>query len=373
MKICFICTEIFAWGKYGGFGRVTRTIGSELVRHGFEVFAVVPRRQNQNEIEILDGIKVLSFPAHNPFFAKRLFKSCDADIYHSEEPSFLTYLAANAMPEKIHLVTSRDPRTFKDWLKELMYPSKNIFQVLANYFFENNLLVTKSVRRADKVFCTAKYLEEKVKAKYKLKNKIEFLPTPIVVPTRRLIKSNTPLVCFVSRLDRRKRPEIFFQLAESFPNVRFIITGESRDKSFQEYLFNKYSHLKNLEIRGFIDQFSNSELKTIFERSWILINTSVREGLPNSVLEAMAHKCAILSSVNSENVASRFGVYVKNDDFKTGLQMLFENNKWKPLGELGQQYVIENYEFTKAINMHINVYETLIKTFYHRTIVTESL
>lgn len=372
MKICFICTEIFAWGKFGGFGRVTRTLGGELVKCGFEVFAVVPRRQNQNEIEILDGIKVLSFPSHNPFFAKRLFKVCDAHIYHSEEPSFLTYLAANAMPEKIHLVTSRDPRNFKDWMKEMIYPSKNIFQVFANYFFENNPLVTKAVRRANKVFCTAKYLEEKVKAKYKLKKEVEFLPTPILVPTRRLIKSDTPQVCFVSRLDRRKRPEIFFQLAESFPNVKFIIAGESRDKSFQEYLFNKYSHLKNLEIRGFIDQFSNSELKTIFEQSWILINTSVREGLPNSILEAMAHKCAILSSVNSENVASRFGFYVKDDDFKTGLHILLENNKWKTLGEIGQKYVIENYEFSKAIDTHIQVYETLIKTNYHNAKPMES-
>lgn len=359
MKICFICTEIFAWGKYGGFGRVTRIIGSKLVELGFEVFAVVPRRENQNEIEILDGIKVLSFPPLNPFYAIKLFRTCDADIYHSEEPSYLTYLAEKAMPEKIHLVTSRDPRNFKDWLMELMYPSKNIFQVSSNFIFENNPFVTKSVQNADKVFCTAKFLGEKVKSKYRLKNNVEFLPTPVVIPTKQIIKSNKPMVCFISRLDRRKRPEKFFDLAETFPNVQFIAAGESRDKSFQKYLFNKYSHIKNLEIKGFIDQFSSNDLKIILKQSWVLINTSVREGLANSILEALAYQCAILSSVDSEHIASRFGFYVKDDDFKTGLSRLLEHDNWKALGELGQQYVIENYESGKAINEHVKIYKNL--------------
>ena len=120
MKVCFICMELFAWDKYGGFGKATRTIASELVKRNIEVFAVIPRRNNQKEFEILDGIKVLSFPKTNPFYAKRLFKECDADIYHSEEPSFGTYLAMKEMPQKIHLVTSRDTRLFKDWIREFI-------------------------------------------------------------------------------------------------------------------------------------------------------------------------------------------------------------------------------------------------------------
>lgn len=360
MKICFICTEIFAWGKYGGFGRVTRTIGSELVKKGLDVFAVVPRRQNQKEIEILDGIKVLSFPVQNPLYSIKLFRESDAHIYHSEEPSFLTYLAQKAMPAKIHLVTSRDPRNFGDWLQELLHPSKNIFQVISNYVFENSPLVTRSVQKSDKVFYTAKCLKHKVISKYKLKNDIEFLPTPIRVPAEQINKSEMPQVCFISRFDRRKRPEVFLKLAEKFPEVRFIAAGESRDKSYQKYLLSKFSHLKNLEMCGFISQFKDNKFKDILEKSWIFVNTSVREGLPNSILEAMAYKCALLSSVNPESVASNFGIHVNNDDFQTGLRLLLENDNWKSLGAFGQQYVLENYEFNKAIDKHIQIYKILL-------------
>ena len=59
MRICLISTEIFAWGKFGGFGRATRMIGGELVKRGVEVIAVVPQRPGQRAVEQLDGITVL--------------------------------------------------------------------------------------------------------------------------------------------------------------------------------------------------------------------------------------------------------------------------------------------------------------------------
>jgi glycogen synthase len=73
MKVCFICVEIFAWGKYGGFGRATRIICRELVKRGIEVFAVVPRRKGQKPVEELDGITVLSFPSYFPWSARELY------------------------------------------------------------------------------------------------------------------------------------------------------------------------------------------------------------------------------------------------------------------------------------------------------------
>ena len=115
MKVCFICVEIFAWGKYGGFGRATRLIGRELAKRGIEVFAVVPRQKNQKPVEYLDGITVFSFPKYLPWTSRKLLKQTNADIFHSEEPSLGTYLALKDMPKSKHLITFRDPRNFDDW------------------------------------------------------------------------------------------------------------------------------------------------------------------------------------------------------------------------------------------------------------------
>jgi len=352
--------EIFAWNKYGGFGKATRIIGKELVKCGIEVSAVIPRRNGQREFEVLDGIKVFSFHKTNPFYARKLFKKCNADIYHSEEPSFGTYLAMKEMPEKIHLVTSRDTKFFNDWVREFINPSFNKIQVLANYLYEDNYFVKRSVRKANRVFCAAKFLNGKVSKKYSLKNAVEFLPTPIEVPKKEIVKSGFPTVCYLARWDKRKKPELFFQLAESFPEIKFIAIGKGRNNNYDRYLRKKYSGLKNLMMTGFINQFETDELSKILETSWILVNTATREGLPNAFLEALAHKCAILSSLNPENVTERFGYFVKNDDFKEGLIKLLDNDNWRIKGEQGQEYVKENYELSSSIKQHIKIYQNIL-------------
>jgi hypothetical protein len=43
----------------------------------------------------------------------------------------------------------------------------------------------------------------------------------------------------------------------------------------------------------------------------IVVNTSVREGLRTSFLEALANKCALLSSVNPGGATAKFGYFCR--------------------------------------------------------------
>lgn len=359
MKVCFICVEIFAWGKYGGFGRATRIICRELVKRGIEVFAVVPRRKGQKPVEELDGITVLSFPLYFPWASRELCRICNSDIYHSQEPSFGTYLAMKEMPNRKHVVTFRDPRDIEDWKIEFQLRSLSKLRVLANYLYEDNFLVKRAVQDADSVFSAAKHLVSKIKSKYGLKSDPCFLPTPVAIPDK-IQKAITPTVCFLARLDRRKRPEIFFQLAKKFPHIKFIAVGKSRDEKWDSYLRKTYSNLPNLEMTGFIDQFSSPLHSNILEKSWVMVNTATREALPNAFLEAAAHRCAILSAVDPDGFASQFGYYAKDDDFSKGLDFLLENQRWKERGERGYEHVKETFEINRAIDQHITIYVKIL-------------
>jgi glycosyltransferase involved in cell wall biosynthesis len=359
VRVCLISLEIFAWGKYGGFGRATRAIGRELVRRGVEVFAVVPRRQGQRERERLDGMTVLSFPPSRPWRAAALLRECDADIYHSQEPSLATWQARRAMPGRKHIVTFRDPRSREDWLTELRHPSLHPLQVAANYLYEENPLVRSAARRADRHFCAAAGHSAKIAAKYGLPAPPPLLPTPIPVPEE-VTKALEPTVCFVARWDRRKRPELFLQLAERFPAVRFIAVGRARDPEVDRGLRDRYGHLPNLEMPGLIDQFASDALAAILSRSWVLVNTAAREGLPNAFLEAAAHGCAVLSAVDPEGFTSRFGRRVEGDDFAGGLEWLLGNGRWKELGCRGRHYVQETFEAGAAVDKHVVVYEEVL-------------
>lgn len=357
--ICLVAVEIFAWGKYGGFGRATRLIGRELARRGHTVFAVVPRRPGQRAVEQLDGMTVLGFSPWRPWEAAPLLARCDADIYHSCEPSLATYYAVRSMPRKHHMITFRDPRTLHDWWMEFSLPSLSRAQVLHNFLYENNGLVHRAIAEMDAVYTIGRDLVPKVRGMYRLRCDPAFLPTPVAVPDR-VEKATHPTVCYMARLDRRKRPRLFLDLARRFPRVQFILAGKSRDAAWETALRRDYGGLPNVAFAGFVDQFSDPRHGAILGQSWILVNTATREALPNSFIEAMAHRCALLSGVNPDGFAERFGYHAARDDFSDGLAWLLAEERWRARGQAAAAHIREVFEINRAMDQHVRAYEAVL-------------
>jgi glycosyltransferase involved in cell wall biosynthesis len=359
MKVCLISTEIFAWGKHGGFGRATRMIGGELVKRGVEVFAVVPQRPGQQPVEQLDGITVLGFRPHRPQHMLQLFKEVDADVYHSCEISLGTLLAQWAMPHRRHMITFRDPRDWTDWAYEFFRPSLSRAQVVGNYLFESSPILRRAVRNADALYTIAHWLIPKVERMYRPCQTPRFLPTPVPIPPEP-VKASRPTVCYVARLDRRKRPHLFFDMASRFPEVRFLAMGKSRDRAYEAWLRNSYGGLPNVEFLGMVDQFASDLHGSTLGQSWIMVNTATREAMPNSFLEAASYGCAIMSHVDPDGFASKFGYHAAKDDFAQGLAWLLHDHRWRDRGARARQHVTDVFAVDRAINLHLDAYRALL-------------
>ena len=91
-----------------------------------------------------------------------------------------------------------------------------------------------------------------------------------------------------------------------------------------------------------------------------MVNTATREALPNSFIESLASKCAILSHVDPDGFASRFGYHAKNDDFEQGLGFLLENDRWREKGEKGYEHMKETFEMDAAMDRHVKIYSQLL-------------
>ena len=232
-------------------------------------------------------------------------------------------------------------------------------QVLSNLFYEDNFLVHRAVREMNGLYAASQFLIPKARKKYRLSKNPIFLPTPVSVPDQ-IRKDTKPTVCFNARWDRRKRPELFFELAKEFPRVQFIAIGKSRDAAWDTYLRNKYNRLPNLEMVGFINQFEDDKLSTTLEKSWVVVNTAAREGLPNSFIEAAAHGCAILSAVDPDRFASNFGYHAQHDDFAKGLEILLDKGNWRKRGNLGREYILNHFAIDKSIDEHLDIYQKTI-------------
>lgn len=363
MKICFVVNEFFGWGKYGGFGSATRMIATGLAAIGIEVDVVTPIRRGQAPIERADGLTIRGFQPWSMQDQIRAYRESDADIYHSQDPSLGTLLCQRAMPDRRHVVTCQDPRTWRDWWIELScYLDERRYKSLLTWPYEDNPLVWRAVRRADAVFSEAKHIVPKAQKKYRLKVAPQFLPNPVPLPDGPALKADRPTVCFVGRFDKRKRPELFFQLAERFPDVRFIAVGAANSVRMDSLLRHRYGAIANLELTGFLDRFASLRFAEILSRSWVLVNTAAREGLPVTFLEAASYRCAIVSQVNPDEFASRFGYHAETGDFEAGLKTLLDNDSWRACGEAAYDYVRTTHALDVVIDKHLEVYRSLMRS-----------
>ena len=147
-------------------------------------------------------------------------------MYVSVEPSIQAYVARRAAPDRAHVVYFRDPRSALDWLIEARHANFGALSTLMTAAFYDNPWTWWAVRRAYAIYCPAQFLVPKVRQKYRLDRDPGFLLTPIRAPDT-VDKATTPTVCYVGRLDPRKKPEAFFDLARQFPDVRFVAIGKA--------------------------------------------------------------------------------------------------------------------------------------------------
>ena len=110
IKICFLSDSIFHWGKYGGYGKLTRDIGKELVKRGVQVTIAVPKSTNQKTVEILDGMKVIGYPKvplKIQYFSNLIASKVlvDSNIFHSTGESADSYIVERTHPFRKHIIT----------------------------------------------------------------------------------------------------------------------------------------------------------------------------------------------------------------------------------------------------------------------------
>ena len=341
----------------------------ELVKRGFEVFAVIPRSQNQRTVEQIDGMMVYGLPyptslkdsVASEILARALaplfYSKCRADIYHSINPSFYTLLAQLASPAAKHLIALCDLRDMYDWRTIATVPSR---ATSANRIRASPVeapFLRRIVLRAQGTYALTDHLAEKAVKMYGLKTSPPVLRQPIEVPKTKMRKSARPLVCFLGRLDPIKRPWIFFELAREFPSVEFRVMGQTTVPSHYHDLIKPYGHLQNLKFLGWV--FGDRKSK-VLEESWVLANTSVHEALPISFLEAWGHECAILSSANPDGLIERFGYWVRDENYLNGLHHLLTDNKWRGLGKNGRLYVETHHDIENSIGQVIDLYRSVL-------------
>ena len=345
---------------------MSRTLAESLAAAGHDVSVILPRRRDQKPAERINDVDVLSFPPSESREARRLINDSPAQIFHSQDPTVLTWLAQKIHPSRVHLVTCRDPRSRRDWIVEFQYATwKRRLVTPLNYMTESGPIVRRGVRGARAVFVPAFFLREKVKRLYGLPEPAGFLPNLIDVPPEIPPKPPVPTFTFLARWDKRKRPWLFLELARQFPEYRFVAVGQGSALAEAEYdrgLRERYGGIPNLEMPGLVNRFHDPEqMSRILTDTWALVSTSVREGLPLTFLEAAAYGCGIISAVDPDGFADRFGTRVVGEEFGSAIRSFLQGDP-AAKGRAAREYVLRHYEKARALQTHLDTYYHHVKS-----------
>jgi glycosyltransferase involved in cell wall biosynthesis len=359
-RICLVTSIFHGFGKIGGFGTMAKSLAMVLVDNGYDVVVAVPRRAGQAEVTEVRGFTVLGLTMAqmvNP----RIYARIDADLYHSQSPNLMSVAAKLGKRDARHVITCRDPRTLGDWVIEIRDATwRRKIRNVALMMFEEGPLVTWAIRRADCVAYAARFLQEKITRMYRPRIPLTFLPNIEGVPEQIPPKADQPTACFVGRFDRRKRPELYIDLARKVPEVTFLMVGCAEDAAWQRQLEGMAAPVENLKLLGYIDKFDDDEFYDVYDSSWVFVNTASREAHPLTFFEASGRGCAILSYVNPDDFASEFGYWAEDEDFASGMRKLIANGAWRERGARAHKYVREHYRYDVAAKTHLDLYKRLL-------------
>lgn len=360
-RVCLITSIFHGFGKIGGFGTMAKSLAIVLSENGYDVVVAAPRRPGQAPVTRVGNFTVLGLSMRE-LVSPGLYKKINADLYHSQSPNLMSTAAMLGRREARHVITCRDPRKFHDWLIEIRDATwRRKLRNIALMFFEEGPIVSWTIRKADRVAFAARFLEKNITEMYRPRTPLQFLPNiedvPIAVPD----KSPHPTVCWVGRLDRRKRPELYIQLASKFPDVKFVMVGKAEDAGWQAQLESLARPVTNLQLLGYIDKFDDQRFYDIYNSAWVFVNTASREAHPLTFFEAAGRGCAIMSYVNPDNFASNFGYWASDEDFAEGLSDLLANERWRDLGKKAHKYVREHYRYEVAAVAHLAMYSELLE------------
>lgn len=162
-----------------------------------------------------------------------------------------------------------------------------------------------------------------------------------------------------ARMDEQKDPFTFIKIAcnilTQYPNVKFVYLGDGKFKHDIENLIKISGREENIKLLGF--RSDADEIVSVFD---IYINTSLYEGMPYSIIEALARGKPILATNvigNNEVVINDFnGLLFEKQNIHQGVILL---KKMINSPELLYKYGLQSYKlFEDNFKLEFMISET---------------
>ena len=159
--------------------------------------------------------------------------------------------------------------------------------------------------------------------------------------------------------------DAFHEVQRQVPEAALLLVGPVIDQSEAERVLSAGSRLQCFTYLG---EIAPAEVRALMDAADVFLNTSVHEGMPGAVLEAMAAGLPIVASAVAGNhalvVDNANGFLFPVEDIevliKTSVLLAQDRKLRERLGEAGKHRVAAHYSAEREIDNYHQLYSRLI-------------
>jgi glycosyltransferase involved in cell wall biosynthesis len=153
------------------------------------------------------------------------------------------------------------------------------------------------------------------------------------------------------------------RILKNDPNVFFFLAGEGPDRPQLQELVNKLQISEHFKFLGHVEN-----MDSFYGALDLFLNTSVHEGIPMSVLEAMAHGVPVIAPMNGglceiiEDAESGYLINSRDpDDYAEVCLKIIKNQELhRRLSLKARQRVISEFSAEHMANSYYQLYKELV-------------
>ncbi|MBN2185755.1 MAG: glycosyltransferase family 4 protein [Candidatus Krumholzibacteriota bacterium] len=377
MKVCFFSPTAYSYfnpesGKWAGGAETQQIlIARRMAERGIDVSFIVGDH-GQPEVEIFGGITVIK--SFSPFVGnrklrfipdmlkiRRAMQISGADIFNQRSTAFYTGQLcwfASTLKKRFVFSLGIDYNCYADCAGNLSFPMTNIYRY--------------GIRNADSVIAQTdkqkKILAENMgRESILIRNGIEIIGSsacsPGVQAVEPPVERGRKEFIWVGSFRRRKRPDLFLELARQVPEADFtIIGGKADDPGFYEKIKAEAASIPNLDYPGFIEP---DNIEKYYSRAFAYINTSELEGFPNTYLHSWRRGVPTFTiGIDPDRIIENNRIGRCTGTFERlveSVREILSDEKWRErMCERALEYVAANHDIRDKGDEYIRLFESLI-------------
>jgi glycosyltransferase involved in cell wall biosynthesis len=372
MRICMIMS--LPYPPEDGLGNYVHNLSKELIKKGNSI-TIITRGSLNTVMEDYDGIRVYKvrflplYPFHvqvHGLFVQKLIEEPGSsfDIIHIHTPM------PPAIRTKLPIITTVHTPTRTE--------SKNIELVdLLSIGYKLNTIVSYTIEQdilgiSDKVTAVSNSVRNELIGYGLSADNIEVLGNgvdeSIFYPIHD--KTDKKYILYTGRLSYRKGLFDFMdcarEICSKYPDINFKLVGKGPLLDKLKKLAVSWGYEDRFEFLGFIDK---ADLIRIYQNATLYVLPSHYEGLPTTLLEAMACGLPIIATAVSGSldviVPGENGILVparSPGDMANAVSLLLDDDKKRnELGKAARRTIEDRYTWDKISDKILHCYSTLRK------------